>query len=252
MEFKGENYGLYLSGGQVLVQECNIAVSQPTIKQIVMFGEDTFLITVQLLGHAENYVKELREGNSQLSMLSDFQLLLVILREDPQLKRSIKDFFELVMPNYEISIEDASIDFLVEKQLVGQLTPFNFEFFQNILLNLFEPFRSSEDDYHIDENNKKAKEIYEKLKAGREKRAKLKNLDNDKNSMYGTYISILAVGLNRNFKELYDYTPFQLNDCFMRYIAKNESDFYQKVATTPFMDVSKMKQPKQWTENLYK
>ena len=44
------NLALYLSGQPVPVPSCNIIVSQPTIKEIVVMGEEPFLNVAQLLG----------------------------------------------------------------------------------------------------------------------------------------------------------------------------------------------------------
>ena len=49
--------------------------------------------------------------------------------------------------------------------------------------------------------------------------------------------------MNIDINILYGYTPFQLYNLFMRYWKKINSDFYQKVSTTPMMDVSKMEEP---------
>ena len=49
----------------------------------------------------------------------------------------------------------------------------------------------------------------------------------------------------------FNYTPFQLYDAFLRYQKKISYDFYQKVATTPLMDVSKMDEPDNWMDNIY-
>ena len=49
----------------------------------------------------------------------------------------------------------------------------------------------------------------------------------------------------------YNYTLFQLCDAYNRYMSKLQSDFYSRVSTMPFMDVSKMERPKEWTRHLY-
>ena len=51
---------------------------------------------------------------------------------------------------------------------------------------------------------------------------------------------------------LYNYTPFQLFDAYKRYQVKQAYDLYQKVATTPMMDTSKMTEPDNWLDNIYK
>ena len=57
--------------------------------------------------------------------------------------------------------------------------------------------------------------------------------------------------MNLDINVLFSYTPFQLYDAFLRYWKKVAYDIYQKVSTTPLMDVSKMDKPDDWSLNLY-
>ena len=57
--------------------------------------------------------------------------------------------------------------------------------------------------------------------------------------------------MNLDINVLFSYTPFQLYDAFLRYWKKVAYDIYQKVSTTPLMDVSKMDTPDDWSLNLY-
>ena len=251
---KGEKVGLYLSGQPVQIEDCNIAITQPTIKDVVVYGEDEFLICVNILGHPENIVNQMKQGNSELAAFDDFQLLLVVLRQEPTIKQSIIDLFNLIFPEYEIKFEDASIDFYIiqeeQKRLVGRIHAFNFSNFQEIINDLFEPV--NEGDVEYNPVNDAAAEIAAKLKAGRE-RKKQQNAEREgPQSLFGRYTSILAIGMQMDINIFYSYTPFQLYDAFNRYFAKVQSDFYTKVSTTPLMDVSKMETPEDWVRNLYK
>lgn len=251
---KGDNVGLYLSGQPVQIKDCNIAITQPKIKDIVLFGEDNFLICSNILGRPENITKKIREGNSELMAFDDFQLLLVVLRQEPTIKQSILDFFRLIFPNYEVKIEDASIDFFVTQEenkiLVGRVHPFNFNLLQETIIDLFEPKLEGEIEYNP--ANDAAAAIAEKLKAGRERKKQLNAENEGPQSLFGRYTSILAIGMQMDINVFYNYTPFQLYDAFNRYFAKVSSDFYSKVSTTPLMDVSKMETPEEWVRNLYK
>ena len=49
-----------------------------------------------------------------------------------------------------------------------------------------------------------------------------------------------------------NYTPFQLYDCFERYLAKMQYDLYQKIMLTPFMERKEDDDvPEMWTKDLY-
>lgn len=258
MAIKGDsaNLGLYLSGQEVPIDGANMFITQPSIKQIVTFGEDTFLIGLNLLIHTENLTKQLKEGNSELSMYSDFQLLMIVLREDRSVRLLIQDLFELIFPNYNIQIDDGVINFIFQENeeeqgmLVGQVHPYNFDNFRNILEDLFEPQKTEEEEL-LDYNpaNEQAAAIAAKLKKGREKVRELKG-DMGK-SLFANYCSVLAIGMNMDVNIFYNYTPFQLYDAYRRFFEKQKYDFYTRVSTMPFMDVSKMDQPKEWTRNLY-
>lgn len=256
MAIKGDlkQVGLYLSGMPVPVPECNIIITQPKVRDVVMFGEDEFLVITNILAHPENLTQEVKEGNSQLEIISDFQLLMMIFNNEPLIKDSIDKLFELIFPDYEVKFEDSSILFILvdeegNKRPCGRITPFNFEHFSNLINDLFEPQNDQEKEYNP--ANKKAAEIAEKIKKGREKAARQKGGDIAQ-SLFGRYTSILAIGMQMDIHVFYDYTPFQLYDAFNRYFAKVSSDFYSKVATTPLMDTSKMEEPEEWFRTLYK
>lgn len=253
MAAQGVITGLYLSGQPVVVKECNIVLTQPKIKDIVMFGEDEFLIATNFIIHLDRTTKIMREGNSQLEMYDDFQLLLVILRQQKEIEKNIQNFLEFVFPNYIVEITPASFEFFVqeeeEKRLVGIINPFNFENFKKIIKDLFEGSKNdSEPEYNP--ANDAAAAIAEKLRKGRERKAQLN--DEGPQSLFGRYASILSIGMQMDINIFFNYTPFQLFDTFTRYFAKVNSDLYTKVSTTPLMDVSKMETPEEWVRNLYK
>ena len=255
MAIKGDlkQVGLYLSGLPVPIPECNIILTQPKVRDVVLFGEDEFLVITNILAHPDNLVKEVKEGNSQLEIMSDFQLLMMIFNNEPLIKNSVDKLFDLIFPDYEIKFEDTSILFIItdeegNKRPCGRITPFNFDKVSNIINDLFEPQNEREKDYNP--ANSKAAEIAAKIKKGREKVAKQGG--DVAQSLFGRYTSILAIGMQMDVNIFYNYTPFQLYDAFNRYFAKVSSDFYSKVATTPLMDVSKMEEPEEWFRVLYK
>ena len=255
MAVQGEKVGLYLSGQPVLVPNCNIYITQPKIKDIVLFGEDEFLVVVNLLGHTENLIKQMKEGNPQLESFSDFQLLLIVMKEEPTIGNSIKAFLRLIFPDYRIDFGDTSIDFYItqeEQEFVGgRIFPFNFENFQQIINDLFEPKMGADDEPEYDPANDLAAQIAEKIKRGRERKKQMLAEKEGPQSLFGRYTSVLAIGMQMSIDVFYNYTPFQLYDAFTRYFSKVSSDLYTKVSTTPLMDVSNVEEPKQWIRNLY-
>ena len=252
MAIKGDLAQIY-AGWPVKVNNCNIAVSQPSVKDICAFGEDNFLMGVQIFTGIERTVSPIKEGNSRLAMLEDFQVLMVILNEDDNLKRDMLEFFKLIFPEYNVRFDPGCISFLIgdNKRIVGQINPMNFEEFKNTLQTLFLP-KGSESAQDYNPANDAAARIAEKLKRGNQIRQQLA-LEEDKGtgSLFTNYVSILSVGMNISLESLFNYTTFQLYDTFIRYSKKIAFDLYQKIATTPMMDVSKMKEPDNWMDNLY-
>lgn len=245
--------GQMLAGLPIMVKGCNIAITQPSIRDICALGEDLFLGCVEMFNHTDRVVEQIKMGNSQLARLSDFHVLIVVLQEEPRTRSEIDSVFELIFPNYVWEIAPGSINFRLEEhgQIVGQLNPMNYEGFQEAIRTLFLP-SNREDNEDYNPANERAAEIARKLKAGKDKLAKMKEKDNPSPpSIFANYASILSVALGMDINVLYNYTPFQLFDAFIRYNYKMAYDLFQKVSTTPMMDTSKLEEPKHWMETIY-
>lgn len=256
MIYRG-NVGLYLSGSPVAVPMCAIYLVQPTVRQIIQLGETDFLMGCHILGKTEDFVYDVKQGNSQLETMSNFEILMILVKQQLDVRKFLDIFFELVCPEYTVRYTNKSIQLYLPSEkddkklsLKGQITPFNFKDFQDTVRELFVPASNgNEPEYNL--ANDKAREIYEKIKKGRERVQAEHGGNNSSGSLYGTYASILAIGLQMDINIFLDYTPFQITDAYMRYWSKVNYDFYRHVATTPLMDVSKMEEPEEWTRNLY-
>ena len=248
MRVQGEKIGLYLSGQPIKIPSWNIFITQPKVKDVVLYGEDNFLINSNILGHTENVTNQMREGNSQLNSFNDFQLLLIILNEEAQMKNRILDFLSFICPDYEINVTESSIDFSIiqedQEMTVGQLNPFNFEDLQNTINDLFEP-KTNKNEIEYNPANEKAVEIAKKIQEGRARKNKQISEKEGESSMFGRFTSILSIGMQMDINIFFNYTPFQLYDAFQRYFDKVNSDVYTKISTTPLMDVSKVQTPKE-------
>ena len=240
MVLQGDQIALFLSGQDVPVQECNIVIHQPTIKQIVMFKETTFISAMQIFSNIDDNIAKLRELNPLTEQFNDFQLLMAMINQDDKIKENINNFFELIFPLYIIEVRDSDICFYKNEQRVGMINPYNYKIFCDTINKLF---GLPTDKKKYNPANKKAKELADKFKKRAEILAKKKGKSNDSPSLFGSYISILSVGMNIDINILFNYTPFQLYDTFNRYWKKVQSDFYQRVSTMPMMDTSKMEEP---------
>lgn len=249
MLYQGD-VGLYLSGSPVPVNMCAIYITQPTIKQIIQFGEVDFLMAVHLLTNIEDFLGDIRnQGNLELDAMSNFQILLMLVEQDPSIKKTLNTLFELIFPDYDIKYTKNSMNFSLRndenKNMIGQITSFTFEIFQRAIKELFSlDGKANSDDYNP--ANEAAKEIAKKLKRGKQKINELAGKNNKGDmSLFGTYASILSIGMMIDINVFFNYTPFQLQDSFNRYLLKVKYDLYQKVSTTPMMDTSKMEEPEE-------
>lgn len=256
MELKGD-VGQALSGMDILVPQCKVAIHQPTIKDIVAYGEQQFFMAVQTFINSKKMTDTIREGNPQLKDYPEFQLLLIIAQESAEMRQTIENLFLIIFPQYNFAIRSGVIDFFLKdsdekKKIVGRIDVNGFESFRNILRFLFIP-KGMDAGQDYNPANDRAKEIAEKLRKGDVKRGKMKEKEGKGNeSVFALYISSLSIGLSMDVNILYTYTPFQLYDAFNRYTAKIAYDLYKKVATTPLMDVTKLTEPDNWLDNLYK
>ena len=258
MVAQGDKVGLYLSGQPVPIPDCNIVLTQPKIKDIVIYGEDDFLVGLNLIINIGSMIdKASLEGNLQLDVFSDFQLLMIMIQQDEELEADMEEFLEFLFPDYQIEIGESDISFYVpasedeEKEdedeisyyRLGMINLYNFENFQLILSDVLNV--SMEDEkFNYNPANEKAAAIAEKLKKGRQRVAQSKGEDGPQ-SLFGRYASILSIGMQMDINIFFNYTPFQLYDAFQRYFDKVNSDVYTKISTTPLMDVSKLQTPKE-------
>ena len=257
MAIKGSKreLGLILSGQPLPVKDANIFVTQPKIKDIVLFGEDNFLIAVQTLVSMEQFTEQVKQGNSELNIISDFQLLLIMVEEEPTIKRMILNLFTLIFPNYNVKFTENTIDFFFideeNEQLVGRIHPFNFEHLQATLNDAFIPQGDNEREPDYNPANDMASKIAEKIKKGRERIHAQKAETEGEHSVFADYCSTLSIGMRMDVGIFFNYTPFQLYDAYRRFFSKEQSDFYMRVSSMPMMDTSKMEAPPDWQRNLY-
>ncbi len=257
MAIKGDKreLGLILSGQPLPIKDANIFVTQPKIKDIVLFGEDNFLVSVQMLVSMSQFADQVKRGNSELNIISDFQLLLIMIDEDPTIKNMVLSLFTLIFPEYKVNFTENTIDFFFSDEgqdhLVGRIHPFNFENLQNVLNDAFIPQGDNEREPDYNPANEMASKIAEKIKRGREKIHAQKAAVEGDHSIYADYCSTLSIGMHMDVGIFFNYTPFQLYDAYRRFFSKEQSDFYMRVSSMPMMDTSKMEAPPDWQRNLY-
>lgn len=216
---------LLLSGVDIPFQQAQISIHQPTIKEISFIGEEAFFIGCELLNFSKDILAT--EDKTNLEDRTNFEVLMSIMKDKSLTaqkgKVSALMVLTLIFPGYEIHIQKDCIS-LVKENDVHNINNQNFEDFKRIIVAMFcLKERSADQEYNP--AGKKARELAEKMKKGRQKAAAAKG-ETQKVSLLSRYVSILSVGENKGFDTLLDYTIYQLFDEFNRFELKQKYDIY--------------------------
>ena len=216
---------LLLSGTDIPFQQAQISIHQPTIKEISFIGEEAFFIGCELLNFSKDVLAT--EDKTNLEDKTNFEVFMSIMKDKSLTaqKGKISAFMVLTLmfPEYEIRIQKDCIS-LIKGDDIHSINNQNFENFKEIVVAMFcLKSRSSEPDYNP--AGKKAKELAEKMKKGRQKAAAAKG-EAQQINLLSRSISILSVGENKSFDTLLGYTIYQLFDEFNRFELKQRYDIY--------------------------
>lgn len=204
-----------MTGIDIPMQECQLILHQPTIKEVSYLGDIPFLTGVQTLTlYKSMFVKD----KDVLDAFSNFQIFMTIMNE-PETKEKKKitlEVLKILFPNYKVMMTPQSLLF----QQSGSnemiiIDDTNFDAFQFYLRAIFNTEKSSQDSQSFNPGNEKAREIAEKLMRGRQRVAAQKN--EGTGSIFGQYISILSIGLRIPVTDLINYTVYQIYDTLERF-----------------------------------
>lgn len=216
---------LLLSGVDIPFQQAQISIHQPTIKEISFIGEEAFFIGCELLNFSKDILTT--EDKTNLEDRTNFEVLMSIMKDKSLTaqkgKVSALMVLTLIFPGYEIHIQKDCIS-LVKENDVHNINNQNFEDFKRIIVAMF-CLKERSVDQEYNPAGKKARELAEKMKKGRQKAAAAKG-ETQKVSLLSRYVSILSVGENKGFDTLLDYTVYQLFDEFNRFELKQKYDIY--------------------------
>ena len=226
-----DNSLLLFSGNDIPFIEARLLVHNPTIKEISFIGEDNFFAGRELINFSKNNLTE--EDKINLKNQTDFDIIIAILKERKAVMQKNRDcvlmILALLFPEYTIDIQNKQIVLTHEKTKENAyINNDNFNAFRNLFNNLF-PFELGTDSIKQEFNpqGSLAKKIADKLKKARQKVAEVKTQkQNKKINILGKYISILAIGEQKDINNLFDYTVYQLLDEFKRYELKMNYDIY--------------------------
>ena len=177
-------------------------------------GESEFFVAVQCLNINKNLIDQ---DKTPLQITNNFQIFMTIMQQEEtkDKKKAVISLLELLFPNYKVMFLPRSL--ALSKKDFPNITidENNFEFFQNIIQQVFCISNQKNQQAGFNPANEKAKEIAEKLMRGRQRVAELNGSANA--SIFTQYLSILSIGLQMPLNDLSDLTMFQIYDLVERY-----------------------------------
>lgn len=239
---------MLLAGVDIPFIEAQIAIHQPTLKEISMIGEESFYTGCGVLNFSKDNLS--LEDRTNLEPLSNFEILMSILSgnhmEIRQNKVCALMVLSLLFPRYEIKFSLKEITLQKEGE-IRSINSENFERFKEILTAMFcLKGRGSEEHPEYNPGGKYAKEIADKIAKGRQKVAEQKG--EQKISILSLFASIVAVGQQQDLNEVLNYTVYQLFDQYDRFELKEANDMYFRAQLAGARD---LKEIDNWRKNIH-
>ncbi len=209
-----------MTGIDIPVPELQLAIHQPTIKEIGMIGEKDFFIGAQTL--CLNKTLYIQDENL-LSQTTNFQIFMTMMhnKESVVTKECVLKVLQLIIPNTQVFFTPRALLLNLGDHSVN-IDESNFETLQVILSAIFCLKESGQEAFNP--ANEEAKKIAEKLMRGRQRVAAQKAKEGG-DSIFTQYLSILTIGLeSMGLQDLMNLTIFQLYDLVERYMLYSNWD----------------------------
>lgn len=237
---------MLFSGIDIPFPQAQIAIHQPTIKEISLIGEESFYSGCGALNFSKNSLSS--EDRIALKDFTDFEILMSMINNKSfntqQTRIDILMILTLLFPDYQIKISQQEIS-LIKEDESHLINSGNFEEFKKILTAMFcLKGKGSETEYNP--SGDKAREIIEKLNKRKQKIAE-QNGD-QKVSVLNRFASILAIGQKQDLNEILDYTVYQLFDQFDRFTLKEQFDIHLKAQLAGARDLGEIED---WKKDLH-
>lgn len=241
-----DNDLLLLSGNDIPFYGGHINIHQPTIKEIGYIGEEEFHVGSRFLLFDKNYLD--LEDKSDLENNSNFNIFMAIMNSKQYTthKNNALMVLTLMFPNVRFKIDKDKILLQQENiEVESSITELNFEEFQDIVRKMYclDTLDAGDGYNPVDDL---AKKIANRFKKRQEKLSKQKG--EQKVNLFSRYVSILAVGLQKDMNKLLNYTVYQLYDEFKRYQMKQDFDIYVQAKMAGAQNLEEVKN---WMENIH-
>lgn len=242
---------LLLSKNDIPFLQAKMTIHPPTAKEIGYIGQDTFFIGCQLL----NFTREnlTLEDKNRLGDITNFEILMSVIQDRSPVAQRNKTCMEMVLlllfPEYSISFLPNCIGFIKDNQ-VTKIDKNNFNTFQQIIRDMFGLRTIFKNNIEYNPGNAKAEALVKQFERYHQKLAEMKKTgERGQNvTILSRYISILAVGENKDINSLLEYTVYQLFDQFQRFRLKQESDLYLQAKMAGAKD---LKEVDNWMKDIH-
>ena len=226
-----------------------VAVHQPSLEEIAYIGgQDVLFPGCELLRISKDILNE--NDKVDLDKITNFDILMqIISMPSPELKKPIenaKTVFELLFPQFEIEWKPPFEISLNKDNIKTSINRNNYDELRQIISEIFCLNKNEESD-NFNPSGELSRRIAEKLKERHKKLAQIRG-NSEKSSIFDRYMSILAVGLQKNKNELIKYSVYQLFDEFERYQAKVAYDIYVQAKMAGAKDIENVDN---WMKDLH-
>lgn len=239
---------LYLSGKDIPFIEGGLIIHQPTLEEIAFLGEETFFTGCEFLKFDKNILAE--EDKIHLENQSNFEVFIAIMKENnitiQKQKICVLMVLSLLFPKYLIDIKEDYISLKEEgKEEEFKINNSNFEAFKMIIIHMF-CLDGEGKNKEYNPSGEMARKISEKLKKRHQKIAESKGEKSI--NILNKYISILAVGANKDLNNILKYTIYQLFEEFKRLQLKMQWDI---VIQARMAGATNVEDPEDWMKDLH-
>ena len=244
-----DNELLLMSGENIPFIEAQTTIHQPTLREISLIGERSFLNGTKFLTFTKNMLSE--ADKTGLEDKTDFDIIMSIMcsSEKIEQKNDVTLLLSLLFPTSQIKYANGEIILMNDESGIVRINNLNYEVFRDILSSMFCLNEIFDEEKSYNPVGKRAEKIAAKLQAAKDKKLKKQqNGETTKVAIYSQYVSILAVGESKDMNILVNYTPYQIMDEFRRFQKKEAYDMYIKARLAGATDLEEVDN---WMENIH-
>ena len=236
---------LLLSGNDIPFRMGRCSIHQPRISEISYIGEEAFQIGSRFLLFNKDSLQ--MEDKTGLESQSNFNIFMSVMNsaESAKHKTDAMLVLTLMFPNAKVKINKDKILLQLEN-FESSVNEYNFDEFQSIVRQMF-CLDTMAGDSKYNPADALANKIAEKFKKRQQKLANM-NEEKQKINIFNQYVSILAVGLQKDMNDLMQYTVYQLMDEFERFRRKQDFDVYIQAKMAGASDLEEVKN---WMGNIH-